>query len=111
MRACLDVRTAGDPDDEAIVYTSLSPKELSDELVEMGTPVGRDAIVTWLDDAGIRRRQIRKDLAGGEHPDRDAQFNRIAELIDTYESEGNPWFSMDTKAKEHLGIPMRLQFC
>jgi len=103
LRACLDVRTAGDPDDEAIIYTSLSPRELSDQLTEIGTPVGRDAIATWLDNAGIRRRQIRKDLAGGEHPDRDAQFNRIAELIDTYESEGNPWFSMDTKAKEHLG--------
>lgn len=103
LRACLDVRTAGDPDDEAIIYTSLSPRELSGQLTEIGTPVGRDAIATWLDNAGIRRRQIRKDLAGGEHPDRDAQFNRIAELIDTYESEGNPWFSMDTKAKEHLG--------
>jgi hypothetical protein len=28
---------------------------------------------------------------------------RIAALIEQYESEGNPWFSIDTKAKEHLG--------
>ena len=69
----------------------------------MGTPVGRDAITTWLDEAGIRLRQIRKDIPGGEHPDRNAQFERIAELIEQYESEGNPWFSIDTKAKEHLG--------
>ena len=68
-----------------------------------GTPVGRDAIATWLDDAGIRHRQIAKTLAGGEHADRDAQFCRIGELIDEFESNGNPWFSMDTKAKEHLG--------
>jgi hypothetical protein len=81
------------------VFTSLSPQELSNQLAEDGTP----AIDLWLGDNGIRRRQIRKDLAGGEHPDRDAQFNRIAELIDIYEFEGNPWFSMDTKAKEHLG--------
>lgn len=73
----------------------------------MGTPVGRDAIAKWLDDAGIRRRQIRKDLAGGEHPDRDAQFERIGELVRQYEEAGNPWFSMDTKAKEHLGSLFR----
>jgi len=66
----------------------------------MGTPVGRDAIATWLDDAGIRRRQIRKDLPGGEPPDRNAQFEIVAAYIEQYESDGNPWLSIDTKAKE-----------
>ncbi len=75
------MRPAGDPDEEDIVYTHLSPQNLSDRLGEMGSPVGRDAIATWLDDAGIRLRQIRKNLAGGEHPDRDLQFERIAELV------------------------------
>lgn len=107
MIQCLEVRTAGDPDEEDIVYTDLSPQDLSDILDEMGTPVGRDAIAKWLDDAGIRRRQIRKDLAGGEHPDRNAQFERIEELVRQYEEAGNPWFSMDTKAKEHLGSLFR----
>ena len=69
--------------------------------------MGRDAINTWLDDAGIRFRQIRKDVAGGEHPDRNAQFERISELMSVYESDGNPWFSIDTKAKEHLGMLYR----
>ena len=73
----------------------------------MNTPVGPEAIRVWLDEAGVRLRQIRKDLAGGEHPQRDAQFNRIAELIDEYESAGNPWFSMDTKSKEQLGALYR----
>lgn len=100
---CLEVRTAGDPDEEDIVFTDLSPRDLSEKLQEMGTPVGADAISDWLEDAGIRRRQIRKDLAGGHHPDRNAQFERIAQLIDQYQSDGNPWFSFDTKAKEHLG--------
>lgn len=107
MIQCLDVRTAGDPDEEDIVYTDLSPQDLADTLAEMGTPVCRDAIARWLDDAGIRRRQIRKDLPGGEHPDRDAQFERIGELVRLYEEAGNPWFSMDTKAKEHLGSLFR----
>ena len=97
------MRTGGDPDDEAVFFTHMTPRELSIVLVEKGTPVGRDAIATWLEDAGIRYRQIAKTLTGGMHPDRDAQFRRIGELIGEYESTGNPWFSMDTKAKEHLG--------
>ncbi len=104
---CLDVKTAGDPDEDDIVFTHLTPREISDCLGDMGTPVGHDAISTWLNDAGIRFRQIRKDIAGGDHPDRDAQFGRISELIGNYESDGNPWFSIDTKAKEHLGTLFR----
>ena len=101
------MRSAGDPDEEDIIFTDLSPAILADQLHAMGDPVGQDAIRTWLEEAGVRRRQIRKDLAGGEHPQRDAQFNRIAEFIARYESDGNPWFSMDTKAKEHLGTLYR----
>jgi hypothetical protein len=107
LTACLEVRTAGDPDDEDIVFTDLSPQNLSDILAEAGIFVGRDAIDQWLNDEGIRRRQIRKDLAGGEHPDRDSQFLRIGELTGEYEALGNPWFSMDTKAKEYLGTLYR----
>jgi len=101
--SCLEVRTAGDPDEEDLVFTDLSPRLLAQQLDAMGTPVGRDAIATWLDEAGIHLRQIRKDIPGGEHPDRNAQFEKISELIEQYESDGNPCFSMDTKAKEHLG--------
>jgi hypothetical protein len=72
--SCLEVRTAGDPDEEDIVFTNLTSRELSGSLGRMGTPVGCDAIDTWLNDAGIRFRQIRKDVAGGEHADRNAQF-------------------------------------
>lgn len=103
----MEVRTAGDPDKEDVFYTHMTPRELSSRLAEMGTPTGRDSIATWLDDAEIRHRQIAKVLPGGEHKDRDAQFCRIGELIEQYESDGNPWFSMDTKAKEHLGTLYR----
>jgi len=39
--SCLEVRTAGDPDDEDIVFTDLSPRILSGHLEAMGTPVER----------------------------------------------------------------------
>ena len=103
----MEFRCGGDPDEEDLIFTDLSPASLADRLHAMGTPVGEDTIRNWLDEAGIRRRQIRKVLAGGEHPQRDAQFHRIAEWIEEYESAGNPWFSIDTKAKEHLGTLYR----
>jgi hypothetical protein len=56
-----------------------------------------------MEEQNLRLRKIRKVIPGGESPDRDAQFGKIAELIEQYESAGNPYFSVDTKAKEFLG--------
>jgi hypothetical protein len=80
---------------------------LSETLADMGTPVSEEPIRQWLQDQNLRLRKIRKDLAGGSSPDRDSQFVRIAELIDEYETVGNPYFFVDTKAKEHLGYLFR----
>ena len=38
LHSLLETRTAGDPDNEQIVFTDLSPAVLSVELCEMGTP-------------------------------------------------------------------------
>jgi hypothetical protein len=86
-----------------MLYTDLSPATLSVELAAMGTPVSDETIREWMDDEGLKLRKISKVLAGGSSPDRNAQFERIGELIDQYTAAGNPWFSVDTKAKEHLG--------
>lgn len=69
----------------------------------MGTPVSDTTIREWMPSIGLRLRKIHKDLAGGSSPDRNAQFERIGKLIAEYTTVGNPWFSVDTKAKEHLG--------
>lgn len=99
----LESRTAGDPDDASIVFTDLSPAQISLTMAKMGTPVCADVIRHWMEEQDLRLRKIAKDLAGGHSPDRDTQFERIAELITAYEAAGNPYFSIDTKAKEHLG--------
>ena len=69
----------------------------------MGTPASDDSIRQWMDEQGLRLRKIRKTKAGGESPDRDAQFRNIANLIELYKQDGNPCFSVDTKAKEFQG--------
>jgi hypothetical protein len=57
----------------------------------------------WMEEQGLARHQITKDLAGGHSPDRNPQFLRIAELRTAYAAAENPVFSIDTKAKEFLG--------
>ena len=103
LRNLTKTRIAGDPDDEQIVFTDLTPTRLEQELAAMQTPASDDLIRRWMDEQGLRLRKIRKVLAGGSSPDRDAQFQKIAALIDEFESNGNPYFSIDTKAKEFLG--------
>lgn len=103
MKSLTETRSAGDPDDPKIVFTDLTPTRLEQALDAMGTPAGDDAIRDWMDEHNLRLRKIRKDKAGGLSPNRDAQFLNIAQLIDSYEQAGNPYFSVDTKAKEFQG--------
>lgn len=103
LKSLTETRTAGDPDDEDVVFTDLTPTRLEQELTAMHTPASDDSIRRWMDAQGLRLRKIRKTIAGGAASDRDAQFRNIARLIEEYESAGNPYFSVDTKAKEFLG--------
>ena len=99
----METRTAGDPDDPEIVFTDLTPVQLEQQLETLGTPAGDDAIRDWMDDHELRLRKISKVKAGGESPDRDTQFQNIAPLIQQYQHAENPYFSVDTKAKEFQG--------
>ena len=46
---------------------------------------------------------MKKNVAGGESPDRDAQFCHISGLKRRFLKAGNPVLFIDTKAEEHLG--------
>lgn len=108
MKSLTETRTAGDPDDPHIVFTDLTPTRLEQELAAMGTPAGDDAIRQWMDEQNLRLRKILKVKAGGMSPHRDAQFQNIAQLIQEYQQARNPYFSVDTKAKEFQGELFRV---
>ena len=103
LKSVLEVRTAGDPDDDQVLWTDLAPARIAEIVSDQGTPVSPSVVRDWLAGQGLALHKIEKVLAGGESPDRDAQFRRIAELKAEYLDAGNPVFSIDTKAKEHLG--------
>lgn len=103
MSNLVKTRTAGDPDAEDVAFTELTASEIAERVTGQGTPVSDKTVLGWLQDRGLGLRKMSKDVAGGSSPDREAQFDRISELIDQYTAAGNPCFSIDTKAKEHLG--------
>jgi hypothetical protein len=103
LKSVLNVRTAGDPDDAEALWTDLSPRSIAEAVTDLGTPVSPGVVREWLEAEGLALHKIEKTIAGGQSPDRNAQFERIAQLKAEYLAAGNPVFSIDTKAKEHLG--------
>lgn len=88
---------------EGVKWTNLSRREIARQLAALGTPVCKDVVSQLLRDAGYRRRKPHKNQTMGEHADRNAQFENIAQLQQHYLEAGKPVISMDTKKKEQLG--------
>ncbi len=103
LKSLIETRTAGDPDDETIRFTDLTPTRIESELAAMQTPASDDLIRRWMNQQKSRLRKIGKVIAGGQSEDRDDQFPNIAALSHAFKADENPVFSIDTKAKEHLG--------
>ncbi|MCI0522003.1 MAG: ISAzo13 family transposase, partial [Chloroflexi bacterium] len=97
--------TAGDPMDETVRWTDLSPKEIGKALREdHGVKVSRWVIRQLLKKHNYRRRKAQKKRALKQDiPHRNEQFENIARLTAEYRAAGNPVLSMDTKKKEYLG--------
>ena len=95
--------TAGDPMDVDLVWTYLSPSEISERLGRLGTPVSPTTVRRLLRAFGFSRRRPEKRKTMGRSPHRDQQFQIIAALKSEYLASANPIISMDTKKKEFLG--------
>jgi Rhodopirellula transposase DDE domain len=99
----LEDHTAGDPMQPGVKWTNLSRRQIARRLKEMGTPASKDSVRGLLYRHGYRRRQASKSKPMGRHPDRDAQFRKIAKLRKAYARAKLPVISIDTKKKELLG--------
>jgi Rhodopirellula transposase DDE domain len=89
--------------DEDVIWTDLSAADVAERLAEQGTPVSTHTVAQLFQQEGYGHRQAQKSCSMGEHPDRNAQFLRIAELKHEYLDSSNPVLSIDTKKKELLG--------
>jgi hypothetical protein len=103
LRDVVRDHTAGDPMQEDVVWTYLSPPEIAEQLETRGTPVCADTVRDLLDELGFVQRKAQKRLSMGATPFRNEQFENIARLKAEYLDSDNPILSMDSKKKEHLG--------
>lgn len=96
--------TAGDPMDETVLWTNLTPNEIVRLLEEKhSVKVSKTVVNQLLKKHHYRRRKAQKKQTMKSVPHRNDQFEKIAQLIADYEATGNPIVSIDTKKKELLG--------
>lgn len=99
----LEEHTAGDPLQEGVIWTDLTATDVAEHLAKLGPPVSVHVVEQLFKMAGYGRRQAQKYCSMAEHPDRDAQFLRIAEFKQDYLASANPLLSIDTMKRALLG--------
>jgi hypothetical protein len=100
----LEDHTAGDPMRGEVKWTNLSRRQIAARLTAMGTPVSRHVVSLLLRKHRYRRRTaLKKKTMGPRNPNRNAQFENIAQIKKEFLQAGLPVISMDTKKKELLG--------
>jgi transposase len=100
----LNDHTAGDPMNEQVKWTNLTPQEIAEHLEQdHQVKVSKTVVRKLLKKHDFRRRKAQKKQTLKSVPQRDEQFGRIAALLAEYRAAGNPIISFDTKKKEYLG--------
>ncbi len=99
--------TAGDPLRQDVVWTDVTPQEISKSLQEHSVCAGPRIVRRLLDGLGVARRQMLKGLPGGDSPHRREPFRHLAHLLQECLEAGNPVLRIDTKKKACLGTLSR----
>jgi len=96
--------TAGDPMDEQVIWTDLTPQAIASLLEKVyQVKVSKTVVRKLLKKHHYRRRKAQKKQTLKSVPHRDEQFTKIAGLVAEFTAAGNPVISFDTKKKEYLG--------
>src|SRR5258708_4770986 len=94
--------TRGDPE-SPLRWTSKSVRKLAKELQRMGHQVSDALVSELLQRLGYSLQANRKTREGGEHPDRDGQFEHLNAQAEAFLAAGEPVVSVDAKKKELVG--------
>lgn len=65
---------------DAVKWTNLSRRQIARRVQALGTPAGKNVVSRLLREHGYRRRKPQKKRTLGQHADRNAQFEKIAQL-------------------------------
>jgi Rhodopirellula transposase DDE domain len=102
LERLVDLVTRGDPQ-SPLRWTCKSTTQLASELTRQGHPVSPSTVGRLLKAAGYSLQSNRKTKEGGNHPDRNAQFEHINATVQAFQKRGQPVISVDTKKKELVG--------
>jgi hypothetical protein len=102
LERLLETATMGDPM-RPLRWVSKSHQKLATALCAIGHQVSASTIPKLLERLEYRRHVNRKTKDGGQHPDRDAQFDYINTKAREFQAAGQPVISVDTKKKELIG--------
>jgi hypothetical protein len=102
LERLVDPATRGDPM-SPLRWTCKSTSQLAGELTRQGHPVSPRTVGRLLKADGYSLQSNRKTKEGGNHPDRNAQFEHINTTVTKFQQRGQPVISVDTKKKELVG--------
>src|SRR5258708_22130486 len=102
LRRVVEPATMGDPE-RVLFWVSKSHAKLAEALHALGHKVAKSSIPNLLAQLKYQRQVNRKTLDGGNHPDRNAQFEHINGAAISAQAAGQPVISIDTKKKELVG--------
>jgi hypothetical protein len=102
LRRVVEPATMGDPE-RVLFWVSKSHAKLAEALHALGHKVAKSSIPNLLAQLKYQRQVNRKTLDGGNHPDRNAQFEHINGAAISAQATGQPVISIDTKKKELVG--------
>ena len=98
----LEPSTRGDPE-LPLRWTCKSTRRLANELTQAGHSVSPRTVASLLREDGYSLQANRKTREGGQHPDRNAQFEFLNAQVKRFLKRGQPAISVDTKKKELVG--------
>jgi transposase len=103
LEALVAPDSRGDPE-SPLRWTCKSTANLAQALTHKGHTVSPRSVAKMLHQLGYSLQANRKLLEGtDQHPDRDAQFNRINTTAQDFQRRSQPVISVDTKKKELVG--------
>ena len=102
LERLVDPVTRGDPI-SPLRWTCKSRAKLAAALAKEGWRVSSTSVGRLLNRLGYRLQAVQKSREGGQHPDRNAQFEYINATATDYLQRLEPVISVDTKKKELIG--------
>jgi Rhodopirellula transposase DDE domain len=103
LRELVEPITRGDPE-SSLRWVSKAVRKLSAALRERGFIAGRSLVGRLLkDELTFNLQANAKVLEGSHHPDRNAQFEHIADRIKAFRADNQPVISVDAKKKALIG--------